>query len=72
MMRDNLIVYEQKTIQGNNPEIATLDFKVETPYDSQQPEIDQMYQRFFGKYMIDLLTSRYKVPNGTEQVLRDV
>ncbi len=72
MVRDNLIVYEQKTIQGNNPEIATLDFKVETPYDSQQPEIDQMYQRFFGKYMIDLLTSRYKVPNGTEQVLRDV
>lgn len=72
MVRDNLVVYEQKTIQGNNPEIATLDFKVETPYDSQQPEIDQMYQRFFGKYMIDLLTSRYKVPNGTEQVLRDV
>lgn len=72
MVRDNLIVYEQKTIQGNNPEIATLDFKVETPYDSQQPEIDQMYQRFFGKYMVDLLTSRYKVPNGTEQVLRDV
>lgn len=72
MVRDNLIVYEQKTIQGNNPEIATLDFKVETPYDSQQSEIDQMYQRFFGKYMIDLLTSRYKVPNGTEQVLRDV
>lgn len=72
MVRDNLIVYDQKTIQGNNPEIATLDFKVETPYDSQQPEIDQMYQRFFGKYMIDLLTNRYKVPNGTEQVLRDV
>lgn len=72
MVRDNLIVYEQKTIQGNNPEIATLDFKVETPYDSLQPEIDQMYKRFFGKYMIDLLTSRYKVPNGTEQVLRDV
>lgn len=23
MVRDNLIVYEQKTIQGNNPEIAT-------------------------------------------------
>lgn len=72
MIRDNLVIHEQKAIQGGNPEIATLDFKVQTPYDSQQPEIDQMYQRFFGKYMMDLLTSRYKVPNGTEQVLRDV
>lgn len=72
MLRDNLIVQEQQAMQGSNPEIATLDFNVSTPYDSQQPEIDLMYQRFFGKYMMDLLTSRYRVPNGTEQVLRDV
>lgn len=72
MVRDNLVVLEQQGIQGNNPEIATLDFDVSTPYDAQQPEIDQMYQRFFGKYMMDLLLNRYKVPGGTEKVLRDV
>ncbi len=72
MLRDNLIVDEQKAAQGGNPEIATLDLNVTTPYDAQQPEIDQMYQRFFGKYMMDLLTSRYRVPNSTETVLRDV
>ena len=72
MVRDNLVVLEQQGIQGNNPEIATLDFDVSTPYDTQQPEIDQMYQRFFGKYMMDLLLNRYEVPGGTEKVLRDV
>ena len=72
MIRDNLIMQEQRTLQGNNPEIATMDFNVSTPYDAHRPEIDQMYQRFFGKYMMDLLTSRYHVPNETEQVLRDV
>lgn len=72
MVRDNLVVLEQQGIQGNNPEIATLDFDVSTLYDAQQPEIDQMYQRFFGKYMMDLLLNRYKVPGGTEKVLRDV
>lgn len=72
MVRDNLVVLEQQDIQGNNPEIATLDFDVSTSYDAQQPEIDQMYQRFFGKYMMDLLLNRYKVPGGTEKVLRDV
>lgn len=72
MIRDNLIMQEQRTLQGNNPEIATMDFNVSTPYDAHRPEIDQMYQRFFGKYMMDLLTNRYHVPNETEQVLRDV
>lgn len=71
MIRDNLIVQEQQAMQGNNPEIATMDFHVSTPYDTHQTEIDQLYQRFFGKYMIDLLTNRYHVPHGTEQTLRD-
>lgn len=71
MLRDNLIVQEQQAMQGNNPEIATMDFHVSTPYDAHQSEIEQLYQRFFGKYMIDLLTNRYHVPNTTERTLRD-
>ena len=71
MLRDNLIVQEQQAMQGNNPEIATMDFHVSTPYDAHQSEIEQLYQRFFGKYMIDLLTNRYHVPNATERTLRD-
>lgn len=72
MLRDNLIVQEQQAMQGSNPQIATMDFHVSTPYDAHQSEIDQLYQRFFGKYMIDLLTNRYHVPNSTERTLRDV
>ena len=72
MVRDNLLVHGQNAQQGSNPEIATLDFDVHTPYDAQKPEIDQMYQRFFGNYMMDLLRNRYRVPGTTEATLRDV
>lgn len=72
MLRDNLVVFEQKVMQGDNPEIPTLDFDVRTPYDGQRQEIERMYQRFFGSYIEDLLFSRYKVPIGTENALRDV
>lgn len=72
MLRDNLLVMEQKQMEGNNPEIATLDFDVKTPYDEHQQEIDQMYQRFFGRYMTDLFMNRYRVPENTEGALRDV
>ena len=33
MVRDNLVMESQKQMSGNNPEIATLDFDVHTPYD---------------------------------------
>jgi hypothetical protein len=63
---------EQKAMTGNNPEVATLDMPVSTPYDAQQPEIDQMYSRFFGRYMVDILSNRYRVPGSTEAALRNV
>ena len=70
MVRDNLIMTEQRMMEGSNPEIATLDFDVHTPYDPYQKEIEQMYQKFFGRYMADLLASRYAVPAHTETALR--
>ena len=72
MLRDNLLVMEQRLMDGSNPEIATMDFDVKTPYDDHQMEIDQMYQRFFGNYMTDLFMNRYRVPENTEGALRDV
>lgn len=72
MVRDNLLMQEQKAMTGNNPEVATLDMPVSTPYDAQQPEIDQMYSRFFGRYMVDILSNRYRVPVSTEAALRNV
>ena len=59
-------------MSGANPEIATLDFDVHTPYDAQQGEIDQLMLRYFGSYMADLLRGNYHVPTQTEQGLRDV
>lgn len=72
MIRDNLIVDSQKDMSGTNPEIATLDFDVHTPYDAQQTEIDQLMMRYFGNYMTDLLSGNYHVPTQTEQGLRNV
>ena len=72
MIRDNLIVNSQTDMSGSNPEIATLDFDVHTPYDAQQGEIDQLMMRYFGSYMTDLLKGNYHVPGNTERDLRDV
>ena len=66
MVRDNLVMESQKQMSGNNPEIATLDFDVHTPYDNHEKELDQMYNRFFGSYMKDMLFNRYQVPKATE------
>lgn len=72
MVRDNLVMESQKQMSGNNPEIATLDFDVHTPYDNHEKELDQMYNRFFGSYMKDMLFNRYQVPKATENTLRDI
>ena len=72
MIRDNLIMNDQMQMSGNNPEIATLDYNVSTPYDDRQEEIDRLMQRFFGRYMTDLALNRYQVPNPTEQAIRDL
>ena len=55
MVRDNLVMENQKQMSGNNPEVATLDFDVHTPYDEHEKELNQMYSRFFGTYMKDML-----------------
>lgn len=72
MVRDNLVMNSQAQMTGANPEIATLDFDVHTPYDAQQGEVDQLMARYFGSYMTDLFRGRYHVPTQTEQGLRDV
>lgn len=72
MVRDNLLMNKQTEMAGANPEIATLDFDVHTPYDGQQMEIDQLMQRYFGSYMSDLFRGRYHVPGSTEIGLRSL
>ena len=72
MIRDNLVMNDQMQMGGKNPEIATLGFDVSTPYDDRQDEIDRLMQRFFGRYMIDLAMSRYRVPDQTERAIRDL
>ena len=72
MLRDNLMMNSQTQMEGCNPEIATLDLDVHTPYDHQQGEIDQLIYRYFGDYMTDIFRGRYHVPGPTEQGLRDV
>ena len=70
MLRDNLVMASQTQMEGENPEIATLDFDVHTPYDDQQGEIDQLMYRYFGSYMSDIFRGRYRVPEPTERNLR--
>lgn len=70
MVRDNLLMNEQTQMEGRNPEIATLDFDVHTPYDDRQGEIDQLMLRFFPSYIGDLFKGHYHVPDETERSLR--
>lgn len=71
VIRDNLVMQSQMEMSGKNPEIATLDFDVKTPYDDRQGEIDQLMLRFFPKYLTDLFRGGYKVPGKTEEGLRN-
>ena len=71
MLRDNFMVQQQLNQSGANPEIATLDFDVHTPYDGQQKEIDQLLARYLPDYLNAVLHDRYMVPKATEQGLRD-
>lgn len=70
MVRDNLIMNDQTLMSGKNPEIATLDLEVHTPYDDRQGEIDQLMMRFFPNYIGDLFRGSYHVPSDTEKGLR--
>lgn len=71
MLYDNCLVTKQLGDFGDNPEIATLDFDVRTPYDNQKQEIDQLMSRYFDGYMDDVLLGRYLVPRETEYGLRE-
>ena len=69
MVRDNLLMESQKQMQGNNPEMATMDLGVQTPYDAYQSEIDMLYSRYFLRYIVDTSVGRYKVPEPTSRAL---
>ena len=71
MMRDNVVMESQLEMQGKNPEIATLDFDVHTPYDDKRDEIDKLQNRFAGSYFNAIFRGSYKVPDRTELRLRD-
>jgi len=69
MVRDNLLMESQKQIDGNNPEMASMDFGVRTPYDAYQSEIDMLYSRYFLRYLVDASVGRYRVPDVTSNAL---
>lgn len=69
MIRDNLIMQSQKQMDGNNPEIATMDMNVHTPYDQYQSEIDMLYSKYLLNYFVDSSIGRYRVPQRTSDSL---
>ena len=71
MMRDNVVMESQLQMQGKNPEIATLGLDVHTPYDSKSDEIEMLQNRFGSSYFNAIFRGTYKVPDNTEQRLRD-
>ena len=69
MVRDNLVMQSQKQMNGNNPEIASMDMDVHTPYDDYQSEIDSLYGKFLLPYLYDTVTGRYLVRQTTSDAL---
>lgn len=69
MVRDNIIMESQKQMDGNNPEVATMDLGVQTPYDETQNEIDMLCSKYFLRYFVDATLGRYRVPQPTTDAL---
>ena len=72
MIRDNMVMQSQRMMKGDNPEIATMDIDVRTPYDNHKGEIEAMQQKYIGHYFLDMFRGKYKVPEQTETRIRDI
>lgn len=61
-----------KAMEQEETELLTLDMTIPSPYDTDRKEIETLMLRFLPLYFEDLQQGLYRVPERTEQSLRNV
>ncbi len=54
------------------PEIETIEMDIPTDYDDDSKEIEELLLRFYPVYLSDVADGLYRVPEHTEQSLRNI
>lgn len=71
MLYGNLKMTEQQGSTGL-PDFETIEMDVPTDYDGNQEEIEELMLRFYPEYLSEIGNGRYRVPEHTEQSLRNI
>lgn len=71
MLYGNLKMTEQQGHIGM-PDFETLEMDVPTDYDDEQEEIEELMLRFYPEYLSEIGNGLYRVPEHTEQSLRNI
>ena len=71
MLYGNLLTMRQQGHPGT-PELATMEMDIPTAYDDDREEIEELMLRFYPEYLLEVGNGGYRVPEHTEQSLRNI
>jgi len=65
-----------KTVKGQGypgmPKLETMEMDIPTAYDDDREEIEELMLRFYPEYLLEVGNGGYRVPEHTEQSLRNI
>ncbi len=71
MLYGNLLTMRQQGHSGM-PELETMGMDIPTAYDDDREEIEELMLRFYPEYLLEVGNGGYRVPEHTEQSLRNI
>ena len=71
MLYGNLLAMRQQGHPGM-PELETMEMDIPTMYDDDREEIEELMLRFYPEYLLEVGNGGYRVPEHTEQSLRNI
>lgn len=71
MIYGNLLTMRQQGHPGI-PELETMEIDIPTAYDDDREEIEELMLRFYPEYLLEVGNGSYRVPEHTEQSLRNI
>lgn len=71
MLYGNLLAMRQQG-HPDMPELETMEMDIPTDYDDDREEIEELMLRFYPEYLLEVGNGGYRVPEHTEQSLRNI
>lgn len=71
MLYGNLLAMRQQGHSGM-PKLETMEMDIPTMYDDDREEIEELMLRFYPEYLLEVGNGGYRVPEHTEQSLRNI